>query len=155
MLSGMFAAMNPAPAASLGKILVVDDNPIIQRTIYFALRDKGYTVLMAGEITEALQIVRRERLDLILLDINFPPDDSVGSSSMRDGFWALDWMKRMDEIKSVPVVIISSDDPAKSGPRARAAGAAAYLHKPIGKDELAHTVAELLAPKSSAPPPSA
>ncbi len=151
MRGGMVVSMNSAPC----KILVVDDNPIIQRTIYFALRDKGYTVLMSGEITEAMQIVRRERLDLILLDINFPPDASLGGGGVRDGFWALDWMKRMDEIKDIPIVIISSDDPATSGPRARAAGAAAYLHKPIGKDELAHTVAELLAAKKSAPLPSA
>jgi CheY-like chemotaxis protein len=61
----------------------------------------------------------------------------------------------MDEIKNIPIVIISSDDPAVSGPRAQAAGAAAYLHKPINKDELARTVAELLAPNKSAPPPSA
>lgn len=135
--------------------MVIDDNPIIQRTIYFALRDKGYTVLMSGEIPEAMQIVRRERLDLILLDINFPPDASVGGGGVRDGFWALDWMKRMDEIKVIPVVIISSDDPATARSRALAAGAVAYLHKPIGKDELAHTIAGLLAPNKSAPPPSA
>jgi len=148
--------MNPAPAApSIGKILVVDDNPIIQRTMYFALRDKGYTVLMSGDITEALQIVRKERPDLILLDINFPPDGSVGGGGVRDGFWALAWMQRMDEVKGVPIIIISSDDPATASPRAQAAGAAAYLHKPINKVDLALTVAELLAQKKSAAPPPA
>lgn len=148
--------MNPAPTvSSRGKILVIDDNPIIQRTMYFALRDKGYTVLMSGEIAEALLIVRKEKLDLILLDINFPPDVAVGSGGVRDGFWALEWMKRMDEIKNIPIVIISSDDPAVSGPRARAAGAAAYLHKPINKDELALIVGELLSQKKSAAPPAA
>lgn len=102
MFSGMIAAMNPGPAASPGKILVIDDNPIIQRTLYFALRDKGYSVLMSGDITEALQIVRKEKLDLILLDINFPPDGSL-YGGVRDGFWALDWMKRMDEVKHIPL----------------------------------------------------
>lgn len=148
--------MNPAPAtASLGKILVIDDNPIIQRTIYFALRDKGYTVLMSGEIAEALIVVRKERPNVILLDINFPVDASVGGGGGRDGFWALDWLHRMDEARGVPVIIISSDDPATASPRAQAAGAAAYLHKPINKDDLALTVAELLAQKKSAAPPPA
>jgi len=139
------ADTNPQPAAPhQGKILVIDDNPIIQRTMYFALRDKGHTVLMCGEITEALKIVRKEKLILILLDINFPPDASVGGGGVRDGFWALEWMRRMDELHGVPIVIISSDDPATASPRAQAAGADAYLHKPINKDLLILTVAELL-----------
>lgn len=143
--------MNAAPAVTnRGKILVVDDNPIIQRTLYFALRDKGYAVRMAGEITEALKMVRQERPDLILLDIHFPPDNSLGGGGVRDGFWALDWMRRMDELNGVPIVIISGDDPATASPQARAAGADAYLHKPINKDELALVVAELLFDKPAA-----
>jgi two-component system, NtrC family, response regulator len=135
--------MNPAPAVTVpGKILVIDDNPIIQRTIYFALRDKGYKVFMSGEIADALNIVRKEQPDLILLDINFPPD-----AASRDGFWALDWMQRMDEAKDIPIVVISGDAPEKSSARAIAAGAAAYFHKPINKDELAAAIAGLLACK--------
>jgi CheY-like chemotaxis protein len=153
----MFPTMSAIPKASpRGKILVVDDNPIIQRTMYFALRDQGYTVLMAGEISEALKIIRQEQPDLILLDLNFPPDGSVGGGGGHDGFWALDWMRRTEEINRVPIVIISGDDPATTEPRARAAGAVGYLHKPIGKDQLARLVAELLAQKQSAaaPPPA-
>jgi len=135
--------MNSGPVvASLGTILVVDDNPIIQRSIYFVLRDRGYKVIATGEIAEALNIVRKEKLNLILLDINFPPDDSYGGA--RDGFWAVEWMRRMDELRGVPIVIISSEDPAVASPRAQAAGAAGYLHKPISKDSLTLTVAELL-----------
>jgi len=148
--------MNPPPATpSRGRILVIDDNPIIQRTMYFALRDKGYTVLMSGDITESLGMVRKEKLDVILLDINFPPDASVGGGGVRDGFWALSWMKRMDEIKDIPIIIISGDDPAVASPRARAAGAAAYLHKPIDKEQMALIIAELLAGKKAGPPPPA
>ena len=151
MRYGMVADMNPAPAASsLGKILVIDDNPIIQRTIYFALRDKGYTVHISGEIAEALNIVRKVKPDLILLDINFPPDASVGGGGVRDGFWALNWMRRMDEAKGVPIVIISGDDPATASPRAQAAGANGYLHKPINKEEMALIVAELLKARPAA-----
>src|SRR5580692_11664371 len=100
-MNSMFPNLTP------GTILVIDDNPIIQRSMYFALRDRGYTVLMSGEISEALKIVRRERPDAILLDLNFPPSDSAGANAMGDGFWALDWMQRMDEIKDIPVIIIS------------------------------------------------
>ncbi len=134
-----------------GKILVVDDNPIIQRTMYFALRDKGYTVLMAGVISDALKIVRQERLAAILLDINFPPDVVLGGNAMGDGFWALDWLHRMEETKGIPVIVVSSNPPEKSKAHALAAGAAAYFQKPVDKHELAAVLAELLAHKAPAP----
>jgi CheY-like chemotaxis protein len=140
----------PSASTTLGKVLVIDDNPIIQRTMYFALRDRGYTVLMSGNISEALKIVRQERLDAILLDLNFPPDASVGGNAMSDGFWALGWLRRMEEARETPVIVVSSDPPEKSKAHALAAGAAAYFHKPVDKQELAATIAELLAHKSAA-----
>jgi DNA-binding response OmpR family regulator len=63
----------------------------------------------------------------------------------RDGFWALNWLQRMDEVRGVPIIIISGDDPALSGARALAAGAVAYVHKPINKDDLAARIAALIA----------
>jgi CheY-like chemotaxis protein len=137
--------MNPAATdIKTFKILVIDDNPIIQRTLYFALRDHGYKVFISGEIAEAMNLARKEKPDLVLLDINFPPDGSITGGGERDGFWALDWMHRMDEVKGVPIVMISSDEAASASPRAQAAGASGYLHKPISKDILVLTVAELL-----------
>lgn len=127
-----------------GKILVIDDSPIIQRTLYFALRDKGYTVLMSGEISAALKTIREQRPDAVILDLNFPPGDGG------DGFWALDWMRRMEEAKGMHIIVVSSDAPEKSKARALAAGAAAYFQKPVDKLELATTVAGLLANKPSA-----
>ena len=143
------------PKAGLGKILVIDDNPIIQRTVYFALRDRGYKVFMSGEIAEALKIVHSERPDLVLLDITFPADGTLSAETTRDGFWALDWMSRMEEMRGVPIIVISSTDPAEFEARARAAGAAAYYRKPLNKDELAAAIGGLLAKKNSVPPPAA
>ena len=132
-----------APPAR-GRILVVDDNPIIQRTLQFALKERGYEVLVAGEIAGALKYVRQEHPDLILLDINFPPDASTVGGGLRDGFWALEWMRYLEEIKGIPIIIISGDDPATAKPHALAAGAAAYLHKPINQDELLTLITELI-----------
>lgn len=132
------------------RILVVDDNPIIQRTVYFALRDKGYAVLMCGEISAALKTIREQRPDVILLDLNFPPDAVGADYDLRDGFWVLDWLHRMDEAKGTPVIVVSSDAVEKSKLRALAAGASAFCQKPIDRQELAATIASLLAGKSAA-----
>ena len=67
--------MNALPLNdAYGKVLVIDDNPIIQRAVYFALREKVRKVLMCGDVSEALHIIREEHPDLIVLDIHFPPD---------------------------------------------------------------------------------
>jgi CheY-like chemotaxis protein len=144
--------MNPHTASSSGiKILVVDDNPIIQRTVYFALRDKGYKVLMSASLSDAFKIVRDEHPVAILLDLNFPPEGATGVD-LSDGFRGLEWFHRMPETKGIPIIVISSDAPEKSEARALAAGAAAYFHKPIDKDKLAAKLGELLSPPSPPAP---
>lgn len=141
--------MNP-PEANIpaGKILVIDDNPIIQKAMHFALQDKGHTIFMCGDITDALKIVREQKIDVILLDINFPPDSSILNVA-RDGFWALEWIKRLDPARNTAIVVVSSDPPEKSRAQAIAAGAAAYFQKPIDKQELVTTIASLLASKAA------
>ena len=78
----------------LCKILVVDDNPIIQRVVYFALRDKGFLVLMSGTIADGLHIIRQQKPDLILLDLNFPVKDGGFGGAAWDGFAAIEWLQR-------------------------------------------------------------
>lgn len=131
------------------QVLVIDDNPIIQRAVYFSLRDHGVKVVMCGDVSESLHIIREEHPLLIVLDINFPPDPSTGG--VRDGFWALDWMHHVKEISDIPVVMISSEDAAKVRPRALAAGALEYLQKPLDKAQLVAIVLGAIA-KKSAPP---
>ena len=144
--------MTPIPAVpSSGKILVVDDNPIIQRAVFFQLRDKGFKVLMCGDLTEALTVVRREKPDVIVLDINFP-GEAATANGVRDGYWAVNWFQRSDESKNIPVILISSADPAEAEPRALAAGAAAYLPKPLDKEKLLATIQKLVTEKKPEPP---
>jgi CheY-like chemotaxis protein len=81
---------------------------------------------------------------LILLDINFPPDVAHGGGVAGDGFLIMEWLKRMEEAKGVPIVIISGADPAKCKERALAAGAAGYLQKPIEPGELVTVVRKTL-----------
>ena len=140
--------VNSTPALRpFRKILVADDNPIIQRTLYFALRDKGYRVLIADNIANALMIVRRETPELILLDINFPLDGGMEDGATRDGFWAMDWMQRINELQDIPVIMISSNEAEAFQPKALAAGAKAYFQKPLDKEALVASIASLLANK--------
>ena len=137
--------MNEAKVISnAGKILVVDDNPIIQRAVYFALRDKGYQTLMVGEVSEATKIIRREKVDLVLVDLSFPMEAATIGGPQQDGFYLINWINRTPGIAKPPIVIISSTDPAQYRERAAAAGVRACLQKPLSKESLLAAVQTVL-----------
>src|ERR1700744_1401639 len=129
-----------------GKVLVIDDNLIIQRTVGLLLRQLGYQALVSGDVTDALAVVRRERPDAILLDINFPDDFSV-TGEVRNGFWATEWMSHIEGIKEIPVILMSTANPAEAGPKAEAVGAAAFLPKPLDRGQLTAILQKLIAAK--------
>jgi CheY-like chemotaxis protein len=115
------------------KILVVDDNEIILKTISLKLQGAGYKVVTALDGSEAVAAARKENPDLILLDITFPPD--VGGVEW-DGFRIMEWFRRMEAIKKIPVIIITGTEDSKSKQRAVSCGAVAFFHKPIDHDDL-------------------
>lgn len=123
---------------------MIDDNPIIQRSIYFVLRDLGHNAILSGDIFSALKAIREQPLDLILLDLNFPFDNATATSAVQDGFGILGWVRHRNETHNTPVIIISSDPPEKSKARALVAGAAAYLTKPFDRQTLITTITRAL-----------
>jgi CheY-like chemotaxis protein len=137
----------------LPKILVIDDSPIIQRTIYFALRDRGYQVLMFGDISDALSQVRRDKPDLILLDINFPPDAANVGGALQDGFFIVEWLRRMGAAEDIPIIIISGDKSAKYKKRALAAKVVGFFPKPIDHIALVDTIRTALGEDAGEKPP--
>jgi CheY-like chemotaxis protein len=129
--------MNVKPTASGSrKILMVDDNLIIQRTLALALTNKGYQVFAASDISTALSAVRREKPDLILLDLSFPLDSADVGGPMQDGFFVVEWLRRTPEAGKIPIIIISATDPAKYKNQISARGIAACFCKPLNHDEL-------------------
>jgi len=122
------------------KILVVDDDPIILKTLTIALRCKGYQVLTAIDGPGAVNMVSRERPDLILLDINFPPDAANIGGALQDGFFIIEWLRRMGEGGDIPIIIISGDKSAKYRRRAQAAKVVGFFPKPIDHVALVATI---------------
>ena len=126
------------------KILIVDDDPILLRSLTRLLNDAGYDILTATDGSEAVSTARREKPDLILLDILFPPDVGNGGGVSWDGFLIMDWLRRQEETKTVPVFVITMGDPQAYQNTAFAKGAAAFCHKPINHDELVETIRKTL-----------
>lgn len=119
-----------------GKVLVVDDDPVVVNALTRKLQADGYTVISASDGSDAVVQVRQEKPDLVILDLNFPPD--VGMSW--DGFKILEWFRRPAEGAKIPVIIITGDDSAKNKERATNVGAIAFFQKPIDTAELLETI---------------
>jgi CheY-like chemotaxis protein len=130
-----------AETATANKILIVDDNEVILKTISLKLQAAGYRVVTALDGAEAVAAVRKDSPDLILLDISFPQD--VGGVEW-DGFRIMAWLHRLETVKKTPVIIITGGEDAKNKARAVAAGAVAYFHKPIDHDDLLKVMRDIL-----------
>ena len=141
----------PAPT-SQKKILVVDDNEIILKTTSMKLQSAGYEVFTALDGSEGVAAVRREKPDLVLLDITFPPDISGVSW---DGFRIMDWLHRVDETQKIPIIVISGVVEEKNKQRATGAGAVAFFPKPVNFDEMIKVIRATLSSETGQPPVSA
>jgi CheY-like chemotaxis protein len=144
--------MNIEPLAGTGKkkILVVDDNEIILKTTSMKLQGAGYDVFTSLDPAEGVAAVRKEKPDLVLLDITFPPDVSGPSW---DGFRIMEWLHRVDETKKIPIIVISGVVEDKNKQRAVAAGAVAFFPKPVNFDEMLKVIRATLSSDSSKTPP--
>jgi len=115
------------------KILVVDDDEIILKTVSLKLQGAGYEVFTALDGAQAVATARKENPDLILLDLAFPPAvDGVPW----DGFRVMEWFHRLDAAKKIPIIIITGSEDPKYKERAASSGAVAFFHKPIDHDDL-------------------
>jgi CheY-like chemotaxis protein len=154
-IPGPFLIPSPttSPQVSMNrkKILVVDDSAIILKTLSLKLKSSGYDVLTAADGASAVSTVRRDHPDLVLLDISFPPDVAHGGGVAWDGFLIMNWLRRIDEAKDTPVIIITGGDPGVYKDRSLAAGAIAFFQKPINNDELLETIRQTIGEPETPP----
>jgi two-component system KDP operon response regulator KdpE len=109
---------------SLGRILVVDDEPQIRRVMRTALVSEGYEVSDARTGDDALNLIRCEKYDLVLLDINMP------------GISGLQTCREIRQGSSLPIIMVTVRNAEREKVQALDAGADGYLTKPFGVSEL-------------------
>ena len=127
------------PAAQ--KILVVDDNSIVIKTLCMKLEAAGYLTATAEDGAEAVAQVRRENPDLILMDLNFPPDVT---SVQWDGYRLIEWLHRLEASKKIPIIVITSSEDEKTKERVTALGATALFLKPLEHADLLKVIRSTL-----------
>jgi two-component system, chemotaxis family, chemotaxis protein CheY len=117
-------------------ILVVEDSPTMRQLITFAMkRIADARVIEATDGVDALKKLSSEKIDLILADINMP---------VMDGLKLVSLVRNDQRHRHVPVIIITTEGAKEDMERALAAGANAYLSKPIQTQELVKLVNSLV-----------
>ncbi len=123
----------PAPVANPTKkpanhkkVLVVDDDPLFLKLTATQLEQEGYDVVTAKDGCEAIEAVRKQKPNVVLLDWNLPQDVT---GVPWDGIRIITWLKRVEALKNIPVVMMTSGDPSKHAREAIRAGATGFFHK--------------------------
>ncbi|BAH39401.1 MAG TPA: DNA-binding response regulator [Gemmatimonas aurantiaca] len=137
--------MNPAPPAA-DRILVVDDEPEIVALVAYHLAKAGYRVATAASGSDALEVARRERPSLIVLDLMLP-----GMS----GFDVLEQLRADESTREVAVLMLTARREEPDRIRGLSLGADDYLTKPFSPAELVLRVGAILRRTGSATPVSA
>ncbi len=130
------------------RMLVVDDQPANRLVLSRLLSKAGHSVVEAASADAALDLLERERFDMALVDLHMPT--MTGTDLIREARLLSAGGQRL------PIVMLTADATSEAATEARAAGAAAFLTKPLSTTRLLDTIETLFATSDGAerPPPA-
>ncbi len=118
------------------EILVVDDSKIMREMIVACLRGQaGLTFTHAASGLEAIERLSLKPFDLVFLDLNMP---DIG------GFEVLEFVRGQDELKQIPIVVVTTRGDETSRARSLAVGASSFMTKPFAPAEILAELRSLL-----------
>jgi DNA-binding response OmpR family regulator len=125
-----------APTAHVGKVvLLVDDDEDLLIALAAPLRRQGFDVVVATDAVTAVSTAVKQPPDVVVMDIGLPGGD---------GMMVMRRLHSLPQLAGVPVIMLSGRDPEKHRDDALAAGAAAYLAKPVTPEDLMTAVVTAL-----------
>ena len=145
-LSGAPSRSAPIPKESSDAprgttVLVVEDNPVNRKLARNVLRSRGYRVLEADTGEEGIEVARAERPHLILMDLQLPGLDGIEATRR---------LKADPHTRDIPIVALSAYAQEADQQRAREAGCAGYIAKPIRLSRFPQQVGSYLGSKEGA-----
>lgn len=129
----MIMEMRGGPGRQAARLLLVEDEPVILELLGDILNDAGFDVVQETTGTGAVQAVHQHHPDLITLDVSLPG---------MDGFAVIRQLRESG--LRIPVIFVSARDSEEDRERASSLGAADYISKPFGLEELVRRVRAVL-----------
>jgi DNA-binding response OmpR family regulator len=124
-------------ATSARRVLVVEDDPVIQLLLREVLSGRGYDVGVANDGEAGLAAVLRDPPDLVVLDVMMPG---------LDGYEVLGQLRQRPATAGIPVLLLTALNSDEDIARGFAAGANDYMRKPFQSEDLLSRVSALLEP---------
>ncbi len=112
------------------RALIVDDSSVMRKIVVRALQQGGVLlaeIMEAGNGSEALEILRHKKVDLVLSDINMP---------VMDGLEFVRQLRNVENAQGVPVVMITTEGSESHVKEAISCGARGYIRKPFTPDQM-------------------
>jgi two-component system cell cycle response regulator DivK len=119
----------------MSRVLIVEDHPINLELVTALLEEMGFEVLPARSAEQGLALAMAARPDLILMDVQLP---------RMNGYEVTRRLKADPRTTHTPVVAVTAQVQEGEEQRARAAGCAAYLPKPLNAERFKETVRQFL-----------
>lgn len=119
----------------MARILVIEDNQANMKLASLLLRNAGHVALCAVDAESGLTLARRERPDLILMDVQLPGMDGLAATAL---------LKRDPVTAGIPVIALTAMAMKADQERSEVAGCAAYIAKPLRYRELYAAIDGLL-----------
>ena len=117
------------------KVVIAEDEPDIRDLIRFTLQFAGYEVFAAGNGEEGYELAKREKPDLVMMDVRMPK---------MTGYEACRKIKADPELQHIPVIFLSAKGQDAEIQSGLDAGAEEYLLKPFAPDQLTERVRAVL-----------
>ena len=117
------------------KVVIAEDEPDIRDLIRFTLQFAGYEVFAAGNGEEGYELAKREKPDLVMMDVRMPK---------MTGYEACRKIKADPDLKHIPVIFLSAKGQDAEIQSGLDAGAEEYLLKPFAPDQLTERVRAVL-----------
>ncbi len=118
----------------MSKVLIVDDEPNILLSLEFLMKKEGYTVYIARDGKEAIDIVKKENPKVVILDIMMPEVD---------GYEVCSYIKSNPQLEDIRVVFLSAKSKDADIEKGYQSGADLYLTKPFSTRALVKEVKNL------------
>jgi two-component system chemotaxis response regulator CheY len=119
----------------MATILAVDDSASMRQMVSFTLKGAGYDVQEACDGSEALNIAKTKKFDLVLSDVNMP---------VMDGIELVTELRKLGEYKFVPVLMLTTESAGDKKMAGKKAGATGWIVKPFNPDQLLNTIKKVL-----------
>ncbi|HWM48420.1 MAG TPA: response regulator [Xanthobacteraceae bacterium] len=117
------------------RILTIDDSKTIRDMLRMTLAGAGFEVLQAVDGQDGVEVMDREKVDLVITDINMP---------RMNGYEVVRHLRGNPNHKSLPILVLTTESDSDKKNLAREAGATGWMVKPFDPDRLVETVRKVI-----------